>query len=315
MAKTKISDVIVPELFAQYILERTTETSKLIQSGVVTANSELDRLVNTGGLTLNMPFWNYISGEDEVLSDSVALTADKIAASKDVACLLLRGKAWSTNDLAGALAGSDPMKAIRDMIADWWNEREQKVALSVLSGVFSSASMSAHILDKATGNITAEVILDGKQKLGDAAPRLQTLAMHSAVYTELQKQNLIAFVPNSQGTINMPTYLGYNVLYDDSMPVDAGVYTTYMLGNGVLGRGQGQPESFPMVELDRDSLAGDDIIVNRKALTMHPFGVKWIGTAAGATPSNAELATGTNWQRVYDSKNVPMVSIKHKLGA
>jgi hypothetical protein len=41
-----------------------------------------------------MPFWQDLSGDDEVLSDTDPLDTDKIVASQDVAVLLMRGKAW-----------------------------------------------------------------------------------------------------------------------------------------------------------------------------------------------------------------------------
>ena len=36
-------------------------------------------------------------------------------------------------------------------------------------------------------------------------------------------------------------------------------------------------------------------------------------TVTGSSPTNAELATGGNWERVYESKNVRIVQFKHKL--
>ena len=56
------------------------------------------------------------------------------------------------------------------------------------------------------------------------------------------------------------------------------------------------------------------MIVNRRQWVMHPRGVKWLGgTQAGVTPTNAELATATNWTRVYDPKQIRIVAFKHKL--
>ena len=65
-------------------------------------------------------------------------------------------------------------------------------------------------------------------------------------------------------------------------------------------------------ELDRDSLAGDDILINRAHFLLHPW-VKWNGTTVVGSPTNAEVEVGTNWERVYDQKNVRIVALKHKL--
>ena len=436
---TKISDVIVPEIFNAYVVEKTAEKSKILQSGIAVPNAKLNALVTQGGLTMQMPYWQDLTGEDEVLRDDTALTPGKITTEKDIAALLIRGRAWGANDLAGALAGSDPMRAIGDRVADYWARREQKTLLSVLAGVFASAEMADHILDKssvATG-INASMVLDGKQLLGDAADQLTAMVMHSATFTALQKQNLIAYVSTtgpSGSSIQIPTYLGYRVVTDDGMPkatsvstagiytltistkgiagdkikigddeltfvansatpgakevkvgatpvaseqatniatwlnansalkndftieassatitftnkhadkriatmpgvsvtkttdgtiaasiasstteVAVDVYTTYLFARGVIGRGEGTPVDFVNTETDRDALAGEDVLVTRRAFVLHPFGIKWIGTPTSTTPSNSELADGSNWKRVYESKNIGIVAIKHQV--
>jgi hypothetical protein len=45
-------------------------------------------LASSGGKLVNMPFWEDLSGDDEVLSDKTALTVGKIEAGQDVAALL-----------------------------------------------------------------------------------------------------------------------------------------------------------------------------------------------------------------------------------
>lgn len=49
--KTKISDVIVPEVFNPYVIQRTMELSALYQCGIIANNPELDRLATAGGST------------------------------------------------------------------------------------------------------------------------------------------------------------------------------------------------------------------------------------------------------------------------
>lgn len=313
MTVTKIADVIVPELFTPYVIRKTTELSRLVQSGIISANPQLDKLITGGGRTITMPKWNDLSGEDEVLSESKALTADKITAGAEVATVLYRGKAWGANELAGCLAGDDPMDAIATLVAEFWNRKEQKVLISILEGVFASADMAELVSGDGTQAINAEAILDAKQKLGDAADKLTALAMHSAVFTQLQKLNLIQYIPNSRGEIVMPTYLGYRLVVDDSLPVNEGKYTSYLFASGVVSRGNGNPESLTQTEMDRDSLGSTDYLINRRAYVLHPQGMKWIGNPAGETATNAELATGTNWERVADIKQMGMVKLVHKL--
>lgn len=314
---TKISDVIVPEVFNPYVIERTAQLSALVRSGIIVSNPELDKLAMSGGKLINMPYWKDLTGDDEVLSDSSALTPGKIGSGQDIAVLLMRGKAWGVNDLAKALSGDDPMKAIGDLVAEYWARMKQKVLLAELKGVFSAASMSGNVHDISalTGGaekISGSSFIVAKNKLGDNSEKLTAVMMHSATFTALEQQNLIAYIPNSQGVIEFPTYMGKRIIVDDGCPVDTDVYTTYLFGEGAIGEGNG---AAPVpTETDRDSLAGEDILINRQHFLLHPRGVKFTSSSvAGSSPTNTELATAANWNRVYENKNIRIVAFKHKL--
>ena len=313
MSKTRIQDVIVPEVFANYVIQYTKELSEIVSSGIAQGSPELDSFVKAGGKLINMPFWKPLGGTDEVLSDSEALTPDKITAGGDVAAMLIRAKAWSTNELAGALAGDSPMKAIASQVAGWWVRKEQSVLISTLRGIFATALAGSHV-NATTTRISANGVLDTKQLLGDAADQFSAMAVHSATFTALQKQNLITYIPNSRGEVTIPTYLGYRVIVDDACPRNGNNFTTYLFAAGSFARGEGVPTDITPVETDRDSLASDDILINRRAYVLHPVGVKFTNQrVSGATPTNAELADATNWQRVYETKAIGLAEYRHTL--
>lgn len=320
---TRIADVVVPAVFNPYVIQRTAELSALRRSGIVSSSIELNRLATAGGKLINMPYWEDLSGDDEVLSDNGALTPGKIEADQDIAVLLMRGKAWATNDLAKALAGSDPMGAIGDLVAEYWARREQATLIATLNGVFAAASMAAsvHNISIADGNastaanrIGAEAVINAATKLGDAAGGLTAISMHSVPYSNLQKDDLIDFQPTSGQNVGFGTYLGKTVIVDDSHPRVAGatsgfVYTSFLFGAGAIGLGEG---AAPVpTETDRDSLRGDDLLVNRRHYLLHPRGVKFTSSSvATSSPTNAELAIAANWVRVYEQKNVRLVALR-----
>jgi hypothetical protein len=327
VTKTIISDVIVPQVFNPYVIQRTAELSAFYQSGIIARNPELDRLASSGGKLLNMPFWEDLTGDDEVLSDSTALTVGKIGSDKDVAALLARGRAWSVNDLAKALSGDDPMAAIGDLVAAYWARRFQAILIKTLDGIFghedTGMNTNKHdISGSATAEdddvISAKTAVDAIYKLGDNADKLTGFAMHSATVAKLTKDDLIETIPPSEGKPAVRMFLGKPVVVDDSLPVSNGVYTTYIFGAGAFGWGEG---GAPVpVETARDALAGDDILVHRRHFILHPRGVafKNVNLSDGnggtnATPSNDNLANYLNWERVYESKNVRIVQFKHKL--
>ena len=331
VTKTIISDVIVPEVFNPYVIQRTAELSAFYQSGIIARNPELDRLASSGGRLLNMPFWEDLDGPDEVLSDQTALTVGKITAKQDVAALLTRGRAWSVNDLAKALSGDDPMAAIGDLVAEYWARRFQAILIKILDGIFGHVTTGTHTTEMNTNKhdisalggdaavIDAKTAVDAIYKLGDNADKLTGFAMHSATVAKLTKDDLIETIPPSEGKPAVRTFLGKPVVVDDSLPVSSDdVYTTYIFGAGAFGWGEG---GAPVpVETARDALAGDDILIHRRHFILHPRGVafqnadlSYGSSGTNATPSNDNLANPLNWKRVYEPKNVRIVQFKHRL--
>jgi len=321
VAKTQISDIIVPEVFLPYVIERTAELTEVIMGGMVTNDPAMNALALAGGKTINMPFFNDLTGDDEILSDSSSLTPAKIDAGQDVAVLLMRGKAWSVNDLANALSGDDPMAAIGDLVSMFWVRKQQASLISMLTGMYAdnaandSGDMINDIASETTGGqsattrISDDAVIDTiTGTMGDAWASIAAMALHSVQFKALQKADLITFVPTSEQDIEIPTYLGKTVLVDDTAYSRPGttsgtVYHNYFFGNGSVAMGDG--EAPVPVETDRDSLAGDDVLVTRRHYIIHPRGVKHdAGSVAGSSPTNAELADATNHDRVYDRKNV-----------
>ena len=139
------------------------------------------------------------------------------------------------------------------------------------------------------------------------------IAMHSAVYSNLKKIDNISFEKESMGDLEIETYRGLRIIVNDNLPKVAGgtsgfKYTSYLFGNGAFGLGQG---SAPVPsETDRDSLAGTDILITRSHFLMHPRGIAWqSAVTVGSSPTNVESENATNWDRVYERKNVRIAAI------
>lgn len=316
----KLATIIVPAVFNPYVIQRTAELSALYRSGIIAIDPAFDKLAASGGRILNMPFWNDLTGEDENLSATTALTPGKISAGKDMAALLMRGRAWKANDLEKALSGDDPMKAIGDLVAEYWARRLQVMLLATLKGTFAAASMSTNLLDISAlvGDLacfTGATFVDATQKLGDAKDKLTGVMMHSMTEASLVKQGLITEeIETIEGTtMRVKRLLGREVIVDDGCPIPvAGTYVSYIFGKGAVAYGRG--EAPVPTEVDRDSLAGDDILINRHHMILHPRGVAFQDAAVvDDAPTNAELETAANWARAYDPKNIRIVKFVHKL--
>lgn len=322
MAGTTLSDVIVPELFTKYVVQKTMKLSALFNSGIVTNNAEFDRLASEAAPIHNMPFFEDLQGDSENVTEGTDLTAKKITSNKDVSTTIRRAAMWSATDLSAALAGADPMAAIGNLVAGFWARDMQKELINILNGVFAATTMTNHVLDVsaeegAAANISASVFIDGLQMLGDAQSQLTAVAMHSAVKSYLKKQNLITTQRDSN-SVEFETYQDRRVIVDDGCPYSGGVYTTYLFGNGAIAFGNGNPVGFVATEVDRDKKKGSgvDYLINRRTFILHPRGVQWTNSSRAAveSPTRAELANKANWKRVYEDKAIRLVAIKHKIG-
>lgn len=333
MAQTLVSDVIVPSVFLPYVTERTAELSEFFTSGIIDTDPQFSVLAAQGGQTVVMPFWQDLQGDDQVLSDVSPLLTKKIGASQDVAVINNRGDAWSTNDLAKYLSGSDPMRTIGDLVATYWARKSQKLVLAQVKGIFLAGSMAGNMVDihKTSGSVaeantlTATSFINTTQLMGDAKEKLVAVAMHSQTESYLEKQDLIDFVPASeQGGKPLKFFRGLRVIIDDGMPVEvidsAPVYHTFLFGEGAFAMGVSETNDEVeggigtwQLEFSRVALAGQNVMINRRRFILHPRGVKWSGTFAGLSPTNAEFEDSAAWTRVYEAKNVRIVRVRHNL--
>lgn len=375
MSYTSITNMItVPEKFSAYILDRSTEKNTLVSAGIASADAVVGQLINgtpPGGRFIEIPAFNALDGEEEIFSET-ELSVGNITTKSSYATLLMRQRAWGATDLSRVLGGADPMAAVGNLIADWWNTREQAIYMSILKGVMNptSGALKSHVNDvsAASGDaskISVNTTLDTKQLLGDHYDSLGMVFMHSATYTQLQKNQQIITQYDATLQISIQTYLGYRVVVDDAMPfvsyeecessatgalkvvaasatpgsgeisiltrglpdgIEANdyvkpmasvTYTTYFLGSNSFIRQDGTPAGFIGTETDRDKLGAVDYLINRRCMIIHPRGFSWNTQATYADgiyyPTNAMLATSSNWSLATDHKKVSMAALIHKL--
>jgi hypothetical protein len=322
MAETRLSDIIIPEVFLPYVKQETMEKSALFTSGLVQEDARVAVGTRAGGETIHMPFWNELDGDAEEISDTKDLTVGALTTGQDIAVAQYLGKAFGHNDLVGLMTGDDPAGQIASGVAKFWERNMQKRIVSSLKGVFASTSMASNLLDISGGTGAAAVIdkfsfADAQFKLGDEFGALTAVAMHSHTYKKLYKDDLLETIKPSEGAPYV-TYQGKRVFVDDTLPVTSGVYTTYLFGPGAIGYAEGTPAELAL-EFDRNSLGGYDVMIMRRLMVLHPRGVKYTGASISAgnstsgRPNATDLSTADNWTRVYDAKNIRIVAMNHKV--
>jgi hypothetical protein len=324
MALVQISDVVVPEVFTAYMLKGTMEKAGVFTSGLVKQDGLMATLLAGGGRLFQHPFWGDLDNTGSEIADddpTHLATPAKITATKMQFIRQFRTRAWSSANLSAELAGDNPMARIVSRVSEYWAREFNRLTIATINGIVNDniANDAGDMVFSAgvgvggaapTDGVTAEAVLETKQTMGDAAQSLQVIVMHSRIYTNLQQQQLIVFIPNARGEINVPTYLGYRVVVSDTVPVSAGVYTTYLAAPGVVGYAESPPPK--PVETRSEPLqgygAGVEIMVTRRQFSLHPYG--WNFTDASTAvqfPTTAELELAANWDRKYaERKQVPI---------
>ena len=332
MAEVRLADVIVPELFNPYDSLEFLSKDVYYNSGVAFSDPRVTRLMNAteGGNTIVLPFWNPVTDtEASIASDNpeTKITPDKITAGSEVAAKGYYTKAWSAMELTGALAGSDPMGVIADQVDRYWiNQIDRRVLNSSIGIVADSvANHSGDLIldisgESASNKVDADVIIDARGTLGDVQENVGVIAMHSVVYTQLQKQQLIQYVRDADNNTMFATFNGMRVIYTDNMPTvaagDKTAYYTFIYGPNVFSLNMGAVENPQAV--DYDNAAGNgfgkETLYSRRCVLVHPRGYKVndeLLTAAKSGLTFAECAAAGTWTRVYtERKRIPFVAIK-----
>ena len=320
MTVVKLTDVIQPEVFTEYVMNRTAEKSALYQSGIVVNDPQFNELASGPSKLMDMPFWNDLADTEATsVAEATDLTAQGITTGKDIARKLMRAQMWGANNLAGALSGTDPLAKIGELVSDYWVRQDQRIVLAMLKGIFGATSMSGNVLDisgkSAGANVLgAEAFLDTQQLLGDSKDLLTATMMNSYTETFLKKLNLIEYVPVADQGKPLAYFMGKRVIVDDAVAFNTGtgVGEIFLFGEGAIGQGNGTNPNILATEVARDAKnsAGIDYLINRRIQLLHPRGIKWTETAvAGEFPTNAEIQTGTNWTRVYDNKKIRVAKL------
>ena len=333
MATVQLADVYEPLTFNQSVQEAAIELNAFASSGVLVGDSEIDAMASIGGTVGELPFYLGLTNDEPNYStDNPASnsTPAKISGAKQMFRKAMMNKSWSTMDLSRELALSDPLGAITGRVGHYWSTMLNRRVIQTAMGVYAdnvandSSDMVHEIGNDSASAVTdaelisADAVIAAAGTMGDHAPALSVIAMHSVVYQKLQSQDLIAYLQPSNTDIQIPTYLGYRVVVDDSMPAVSGsnriMYTSILFAAGVFAHGQG---TVPMPsELERDPSSGDgggqDILYSRRTDIIHPYGFEFTSASvAGQSATEAELAAAANWNRVYaERKNIGIAFLR-----
>lgn len=304
MAKMVLSDLgFTPEVFRDNVLQMARESSPLFNAGIIV---DAPIVLPERGNTVAMPYFTDLSGDPEGLSDSGALTENKVSQDAAIALVQRMGKAFTYNDLVGWTAGGNPLQNLEVRFARYWKNALEKRAIKSLIGVSEIASV-ANTLDKSavasgTSTMTAENIFDALKLRGEAMYDNEFIVLSPAMATILSKGDLIATAKDSDGK-QVRSFGGRELVVSQH----AGNYV-FICGRGLIGYADGTPAEV-ILEEERSILAGDNRFTSRMVSCLHPLGYSYAGTFAQKVADSA-LIDGTNWEvAVSEIASIPLVTL------
>ncbi len=317
---TVLADLIQRPQFQRDVLLQSIRKSVFWQSGVIVNDSELAKLVNANiGSEFNFDYFlDLIDAEPRISDDSNTIaTTDNITTQSSRAISGQYNRSWGSKNITASLSSTgSPMDAITGRIGAWWARSMDLATMSVIDGIFASNVVndaSDMLIDNTGTSISIEMLLDGKQTSGDQNDVYGTLICHSAIETSLKKQGVIDRIYSvDSGEYLYSALSGMRIVSNDSVPSNAGNYTSYLVGGGVIGYGEGTPKR--PIELAYDAAtgngSGEESIWTRKNYCLAPYGFSFTSaTMAGLSPTRAELADATNWTRDVERKRVPLAAV------
>src|SRR5690606_12957762 len=123
--------------------------------------------------------------------------------------------------LVSELSGSNPMQRIRNRFGTYWQRQFQKRVIASAVGILAANAADDDgdmVHDGAAGLWSRQAFTSAVFTMGDAFSNLSAIAVHSLVYKQMVDAEDIDFVPDSQGNLTIPTFMGMRIIVDDGMP-------------------------------------------------------------------------------------------------
>lgn len=328
MPVTQLEDMIVPEVFGNYVTNQILKTNRFVQSGILTPDTTLGPQLQQAGSRITVPFINDLSGTADNWVDGKDIAVNSLTSGSQQGIKFYRTKAFGYTDLTTLISGAPVETVIGNRFANFWMREDQRTLLSVLDGVFQvDAIKNSKLYDQtvksptnamfgATGFIGAVGLMGDLQDTTFGA-----IAVNSATYSMMKAQGLIETIQPQNGAVPFQAYNGLRIVLDDDIAIDLAdktkpTTTAYIFGTGAVA----YSTVMESTETQRDPLknGGQDSIVQKRIGTIHVNGTSVKADFAPAVAnavSDDELAAATTWEVVdgIDTRNIGVVAYKAQL--
>lgn len=336
---TLIANLWTPDVWLAAMREAQATYPSIYTSKAAVRTAEMDAVASGEGVLAKIPFWADITDQaDEPQVENTAPTDNNITSGQMFATILNRVTKNSASALSAAVSGGDPIREMTTQMIRRRMKQRNTTLINILNGLIHNASTPAAATGALKNNrndifieagnsavaanlISVDAFINTKTLLGERSETLMNgaLFMHSNICAALEKQDNISFSKNSLGPYQVRTYRGIPIFISDALvragATNGSVYTTYLLGEGVIGWGEkdqkGDVIDVASLQYYADKDKNNEAIYDRTRWLAHVLGTKFTGTPAGQSATNAELATYSNWSLVFQTAaRIPLAALR-----
>lgn len=287
MASTQRTDLIYPEVLAEEVQKGIAAgLPVLMNSRAVVMNPGLQNGRGRVGSNIRVPYFNS-TGKFQEIAEGGALTPKKLEQSSESGTVVHIGDAISVNALAEAVraSGKDIYQVAREMLLAGFVAKVDDILTARAAARAVAASM---VYDGSGANVSDTAIVGTMKLFGDelTRPRPALWLAPSGVTWDIS-----ALADTTGRKLYVPN-AGQNVVQINGVPVemsdkpDLSVastspqnYYSLLLKEGALALWI-DSEGLS-IEIDRDSLADDTLLVAHVYLVAHAYGTMAGGTKCG----------------------------------
>lgn len=325
---THLSDMIIPEVFGNYVLNTALKTNRFVQSGILTPDPDLGPRLLDAGTKITVPFINDLSGDPDNWTDTDDIEVNQLTSGKQLGLKFYQTKAFGYTSLSQMISGAPIQTTIGNRFANFWTRADEKMLLAVLNGVMGVTKVKNSKFYDATTKTPTDAAFSAKGfiaaigLMGDLQDTsLGAIAVNSATYSMMKMQNLIETIQPANGALPFEAYNGLRIVLDDDIPVDLTnkqkpTTVSYIFAPGAVR----YSSILASTETKYDPIkeGGTDIIVQKRIGTIHVAGTSVKSSFAPAKstfPTMDEFSKSTTWEVVdgIDPRTIGVVAYKAEL--
>ena len=325
-----------PEVFTSMMQEADYWSNPILASGVIREDASIMNAIGSEGNVATLPFYTPINLFDDGMA---ALNNDgktnnvpvEIAGNKQTCMLIQRMKAFKAKDFTQELTGAKPIDHVKSKVQNYYTQVWENEMMNIINAILGLDAMADHVTDLSitSGTIADKNLIDEttaidaeEAALGDMAGGLGLMVMHSKIFANYQKRQLVEYDKYTVGgaikkevvlpTINGKVVLRTNVHTVDTSAAGFPVYKTYLLGAGsILGATKSNYKEPYYVDYDPETSAGVEMLYTKQGRVLHPNGFSLaVDNIVEESPTLTELGNKANWALKFNPKNIKLGMIK-----